>query len=99
LAERGLVHHHTEPRVGCILVKDGQVVGEGWHARAGESMPEVHACGAAGERARGATAYVNLERAAITAAPRLRQRPDRRRLAPRGGLRCATPIRKFPAAA
>ena len=61
LAERGLFTTTPNPRVGCILVKDGQVVGEGWHARAGEAHAEVHALRAAGERARGATAYVNLE--------------------------------------
>ncbi len=49
------------PRVGCVIVKDGQIVGTGWHARPGHSHAEVNALLAAGEAARGATAYVSLE--------------------------------------
>jgi diaminohydroxyphosphoribosylaminopyrimidine deaminase/5-amino-6-(5-phosphoribosylamino)uracil reductase len=61
LAERGLYTTMPNPRVGCVLVKNGQVVGEGWHARAGEGHAEVNALAAAGENACGATAYVTLE--------------------------------------
>jgi len=61
LAERGLYTTSPNPRVGCVLVKDGKLLGEGWHERAGESHAEVHALRAAAEAARGATAYVTLE--------------------------------------
>ncbi|MGH8230503.1 MAG: bifunctional diaminohydroxyphosphoribosylaminopyrimidine deaminase/5-amino-6-(5-phosphoribosylamino)uracil reductase RibD, partial [Steroidobacteraceae bacterium] len=61
LAARGLYTTDPNPRVGCVLVRDGEIVGEGWHERAGEAHAEVAALQAAGERARGATAYVTLE--------------------------------------
>ena len=61
LAAQGLYTAHPNPMVGCVLVNDGEVVGEGWHARAGEDHAEIVALAAAGERARGAVAYVSLE--------------------------------------
>ncbi|MBI3899110.1 MAG: bifunctional diaminohydroxyphosphoribosylaminopyrimidine deaminase/5-amino-6-(5-phosphoribosylamino)uracil reductase RibD [Gammaproteobacteria bacterium] len=61
LAQRGLYTTDPNPRVGCVIVKDGIVVGEGWHQRAGEAHAEVHALAAAGERARSADVYVTLE--------------------------------------
>ncbi len=61
LARRGLYSADPNPRVGCVLVRDDEVVGEGWHERAGEAHAEVIALEAAGDQARGATAYVTLE--------------------------------------
>ncbi len=61
LAERGLYTTHPNPRVGCVLVLNGTVVGEGWHQCAGEPHAETHALRTAGPQAAGATAYVTLE--------------------------------------
>jgi diaminohydroxyphosphoribosylaminopyrimidine deaminase/5-amino-6-(5-phosphoribosylamino)uracil reductase len=61
LAARGLYTTTPNPRVGCVLVRADLVVGEGWHERAGGPHAEVVALRAAGEAARGATAYVTLE--------------------------------------
>ena len=60
LAEQGRYTTHPNPMVGCVLVRDGEIIGEGWHRRAGEAHAEVNALMAAGD-ARGATAYVSLE--------------------------------------
>jgi diaminohydroxyphosphoribosylaminopyrimidine deaminase/5-amino-6-(5-phosphoribosylamino)uracil reductase len=61
LAGHGLYTTTPNPRVGCVLVKDGRVVGEGWHERAGGPHAEAVALSAAGANARDATAYVSLE--------------------------------------
>ncbi len=61
LARKGLYTTHPNPRVGCVLVRQGEVVGEGYHRRAGEPHAEQNALAEAGERAQGATAYVTLE--------------------------------------
>jgi diaminohydroxyphosphoribosylaminopyrimidine deaminase / 5-amino-6-(5-phosphoribosylamino)uracil reductase len=61
LAERGRYTTDPNPRVGCLIVRDGEVVGEGWHERAGQPHAERHALARAVEQARGATCYVTLE--------------------------------------
>ncbi|MBS1190755.1 MAG: 5-amino-6-(5-phosphoribosylamino)uracil reductase / diaminohydroxyphosphoribosylaminopyrimidine [Rhodocyclaceae bacterium] len=64
LAEQGLFSTSPNPRVGCVLVKDGRVIGEGWHEKAGEPHAEIHALRMArenGAEVEGATAYVTLE--------------------------------------
>jgi diaminohydroxyphosphoribosylaminopyrimidine deaminase/5-amino-6-(5-phosphoribosylamino)uracil reductase len=64
LAARGLFTTTPNPRVGCVIARDGRVIGEGWHERAGEAHAERIALAAArahGEATRGATAYVTLE--------------------------------------
>jgi diaminohydroxyphosphoribosylaminopyrimidine deaminase/5-amino-6-(5-phosphoribosylamino)uracil reductase len=61
LAERGLFTTSPNPRVGCVIVRDAEIVGEGFHQRAGEPHAEIHALRAAGARARGGTVYVSLE--------------------------------------
>jgi diaminohydroxyphosphoribosylaminopyrimidine deaminase / 5-amino-6-(5-phosphoribosylamino)uracil reductase len=66
LAERGRGSTAPNPLVGCVVAYGDDVVGEGWHERAGEPHAEVHALRAAGERSRGATAYVTLEPCAHT---------------------------------
>jgi len=61
LAARGLYTTTPNPRVGCVIVRDERIVGEGWHQRAGTPHAEIHALKQAGSAARGATAYVTLE--------------------------------------
>lgn len=61
LAERGLATTRPNPRVGCVIARDGEIVGEGWHERAGGPHAEVVALRQGGDAARGATAYVTLE--------------------------------------
>jgi diaminohydroxyphosphoribosylaminopyrimidine deaminase/5-amino-6-(5-phosphoribosylamino)uracil reductase len=61
LAERGRGTTYPNPVVGAVVVRDGEVVGEGWHQRKGEAHAEVIALAAAGERAKGATLFVTME--------------------------------------
>lgn len=61
LAEQGRFTTSPNPMVGCVIVKDGQIVGQGYHERAGSPHAEVHALQMAGEAAKGATVYVTLE--------------------------------------
>jgi diaminohydroxyphosphoribosylaminopyrimidine deaminase/5-amino-6-(5-phosphoribosylamino)uracil reductase len=61
LAERGLYTTTPNPRVGCVIVRDNRIVGEGWHRRAGEAHAELIALAQAAGQARGATVYLTLE--------------------------------------
>lgn len=61
LAKQGLYTTHPNPRVGCVIVKEGKIIGEGWHERAGEPHAEIYALKQAGTLAQGATVYVTLE--------------------------------------
>jgi diaminohydroxyphosphoribosylaminopyrimidine deaminase/5-amino-6-(5-phosphoribosylamino)uracil reductase len=61
LTERGRDTATPNPSVGCVIVKDGRVIGEGWHERAGEAHAEVRALEAATESPQGSTVYVSLE--------------------------------------
>lgn len=61
LAEQGLYTASPNPRVGCVIVKEDKIVGQGWHERAGLPHAEINALKMAGENARGATVYITLE--------------------------------------
>ena len=61
LAERGLYTTTPNPRVGCVIVKNGQIIGEGWHQKAGAPHAEINALMQAGPASLGATVYVTLE--------------------------------------
>ncbi len=61
LAQKGLYTTQPNPRVGCVIVSGGEIIGEGYHIQAGGPHAEIHALQQAGENARGATAYVSLE--------------------------------------
>ena len=66
LAARGLYTTDPNPRVGCVIVRDGETIAEGWHMRAGSAHAEKMALDIAGEAAREATAYVSLEPCSFT---------------------------------
>ena len=61
LARLGLYTTDPNPRVGCVIVKDNRIIGEGFHEKTGEPHAEIHALRQAGEQAQGATVYVTLE--------------------------------------
>ena len=61
LAGKGRYAAHPNPMVGCVIVQDGEIIAEGWHAVAGQAHAEINALQAAGDRARGSTVFVTLE--------------------------------------
>ena len=61
LAERGRASTHPNPRVGCVIVKNGKLIAEGFHERAGDRHAEINALREAGDKARGAEVFVTLE--------------------------------------
>ena len=61
LARKGMYTTTPNPRVGCVIEKDGQIIGEGWHRQTGEPHAELLALAQAGDKAKGATVYVTLE--------------------------------------
>src|SRR4030065_138668 len=77
LAEKGLYTTTPNPRVGCVIVRDGKVVGSGWHERAGESHAEIHALTQTGELAQGGAG--SSTRPARAAAAHRGPAKDRRR--------------------
>ncbi len=93
LAERGVGETNPNPPVGCVLVRNGRVVGEGFHARAGSPHAEAIALARAGVRAKGATAYVTLEPCAPHSAKRTP--PCAPRLVEAGVARVVFGVRDF----
>lgn len=61
LAEKGLYSTSPNPRVGCVIVRDGKIVGSGWHIKVGQPHAEINALNIAGGAAQGATVYLTLE--------------------------------------
>lgn len=87
LAKRGLYSTKPNPNVGCVIVKDDQLIGEGFHPKAGQPHAEVFALRQAGEQAQGATAYVTLEPCARMDEPlRVLRRWLRRKLKSGSGM-------------
>ena len=61
IAKRGKYSVSPNPMVGCLIVKNGKIIGEGYHQRAGGAHAEIHALEQAGKLSKGATAYITLE--------------------------------------
>ena len=66
LAKEGIYSCKPNPRVGCVLVKDNKIIGQGFHHKTGEDHAEINAIKNANDETKGATAYISLEPVSYT---------------------------------